>query len=145
MRYTVQEVHPGEQKVTFRVRSLPNTERTETVIYYSRPGERYRTIMETFNGNETVPKRDQVLFSDCRNCKLVASLSTENRTECVLYSPASALSRPILHCHFLYDLFCGTAGKLNVSDQTCLRASSEHPAPSAVIAASLLIFAAYLS
>nr|XP_054923196.1 uncharacterized protein LOC129383030 [Dermacentor andersoni] len=124
MRYTVQEFHPIEQKATFRVRSLPNTERTETVMYYSRQGEQYKTIMETFNGHDPAARRDHVLFSDCRNCKLVASLSTQNSTECVLYSPASALSRPILHCHFLYDLFCGTDRKLSVSNDTCLRASS---------------------
>ncbi|XP_077529538.1 uncharacterized protein LOC144141982 [Haemaphysalis longicornis] len=126
VRYTTQEVSPESHTINFRVRYLPDGDIRSTVRYKSRLGESYFTLMENLDENGNVLRKYQVLFSDCLNCKIVASLSPNNDTECVLYAPGTALSKPILHCHFVYDLFCGATRKLPVSDEKCLQDALPH-------------------
>ncbi|XP_054922699.1 uncharacterized protein [Dermacentor andersoni] len=106
-----------DAKGRFRVRYGYGHERNATFTYKSSDGRSYNILQTQLDGVSGVGKYD-MLFVDCAHCKIVKD---QKSSKCLISVRESSLRHGVpRHCHFLYDLLCGTSPKYQVSDSSCL-------------------------
>ncbi|XP_054922914.1 uncharacterized protein [Dermacentor andersoni] len=104
-------------KGLFRVRYDNGHERNATFTFKSSDGRNYNIFQVQLDGVSGVGMYD-MLFVDCAHCRIVKD---QKGPKCLLSVRESSLRHGVpRHCHFLYDLLCGTSPKYQVSDSSCL-------------------------
>ncbi|XP_077486582.1 uncharacterized protein LOC144097832 [Amblyomma americanum] len=105
----------------FRFRYGPGHERNATYFFRSSKGQSHKNIfLGLLDGAPHAVPYDQ-LFVDCAHCRVQ---KRRGDSKCVLFVPESSLRRGVpQHCHFVFDLLCGSSPKYPVSDASCLGAN----------------------
>ncbi|XP_049527845.1 uncharacterized protein LOC125947352 [Dermacentor silvarum] len=109
-------------KAVFRFRYGHGQERNATFTFKSSDGRNYNMYEAQLDGASSVAKYD-LLYVDCAHCKF---MKDQRSSKCLISVRESSLRHGVpQHCHFLYDLLCGTSPKYQVSDSSCLNVGAK--------------------
>ncbi|XP_077486123.1 uncharacterized protein LOC144097253 [Amblyomma americanum] len=105
-------------KAHFRFRYGAGQEWNSTFKFRSSEGQTGKNIVEILLDGAPKPALYDLLFVDCKYCKI---LKSQTGPKCTLSVTEASLRHGLpQHCQFLYGLFCGVEPMYQVSDASCL-------------------------